>query len=320
VSTEAEPTAGAGAQPTLGDFVLRMKFTVFDCVGALPGGLLEALLRASLRGRRLAICLHRVAESRRPSDPVPPITARPDVLDSLIGRLVRASGAGPFPALTVTFDDGYADAAAYVRSRAPELPQVEWIYFVCPERIEKRIAFPWDEYEVRGKAGGPSPPDWNGTGGGAGRPGPGPADRPDGIADMREHQLATVEECRELSRLPNVSLGNHTNTHRPFIKLSAREVKDEIEASLADFERLFGRCEHLALPYGTPGLHFTGEHVAAVREVWDGAVWSTDSVPYAPAERDARTVLPRIAVDGTWPCSRVLAWCLRRCWAPRRAY
>src|SRR5205085_7432298 len=114
--------------------------------------------------------------------------------------------------LIVSFDDGYRDAAGYVLSRAPLFPQVEWIYFICPEKTERGAGFEWD-----------AAPD-----------------------------LAPIEQCREIQRLPNCALGNHTNSHqRPVLQ---EDFAAEIEQSRRDFERLFGPQLHFAVPYGVPGV------------------------------------------------------------------
>jgi hypothetical protein len=163
--------------------------------------------------------------------------------------------------LTVCFDDGYRDAAGYVLSRAARFPRVEWLFFVCPRRTELRIPFSWD-------AG-------------------------DGTA------LAEVEQIREIQRLPNAALGNHTNLHERSTLLPAGDWCTEFQRSKRDFERLFGPQLHFAFPFGVPRVDFTGEHVEELRTLGDFFIWSTEPRPYHPGERRPGALLPRFCIDGT---------------------
>ena len=87
--------------------------------------MLARSLRANLGGRRLALCFHRVGAAKDK------LWMPATEIDRLIGFLVDAAGA-----LTVCFDDGYRDGAEYVLSRAPRHAQIEWLFFVCPQKTE----------------------------------------------------------------------------------------------------------------------------------------------------------------------------------------
>src|SRR5205085_3631972 len=82
--------------------------------------------------------------------------------------------------------------------------------------------------------------------------------------------LAPIVLCRAIGRLPNAALGNHTNSHqRPVL---SDDFAAEIGRSRRDFERLFGRQEPFAIPYGVPGEDFSDEHVEGLEDL---VIWST---------------------------------------------
>ena len=105
--------------------------------------------------------------------------------------------------------------------------------------------------------------------------------------------------CRELKRLPNVTLGNHSNVHHRPVLLTDAQARAEYAASVRDFERLFGPCKHFAFPYGVPGIDFGRRDVALLRSLGSFLVWSTEPRPFGAHERLPGAVLPRFAVDGT---------------------
>jgi hypothetical protein len=65
---------------------------------------------------------------------------------------------------------------------------------------------------------------------------------------------------------------------------------------MRDFERLFGRQRHFAIPFGVPRVDFTAQHVEDLRALGDFRIWSTEPRPF---RTDERAALPRFAVDGT---------------------
>ena len=225
---------------------MKLASQVLRALSAADERTLLSALRSNLGELRAALVFHRVSEERSK------LGMPAEEIDRLIRFLLEAQGR-----LTVSFDDGYRDAAEYVLSRAPRLPEVEWIYFVCPEKTELRTGFEWD-----------AAPD-----------------------------LAPIELCHEIQRLPNAALGNHTNSHqRPVL---VPDFSVEIERSRRDFQRLFGPQLHFAFPFGVPGEDFSAEHVEELRALGDFLIWSTEPRPFHPRERRAGAVLPRFAVDGT---------------------
>lgn len=265
--------------------------------GLLPEPLLRAFARRAIGERNVALCLHRVA-IRRPGEWLSECAIAPAELDALIA-FMRSLRPGVGGWLTVSFDDGYEDAARYILSRAPWLQDVEWLFFVCPRRLEQQVGFRWDLVEHRlrcGEAVDPdglmwAPPDVSGE-----------HAREDlrAVAALPRYRLADLALCRELQRLPNVELGNHTNGHFRQTLLSPEQVEEECQASARDFTRLFGPQEHFAFPFGVPRLDFDDRHVAALRAQGSRfLIWSTESRPYAPSERRPGAVLPRFAIEGS---------------------
>ncbi len=243
------------------------------------------------------MCLHRVANDRRPGEWDPSLTIAPGELDALLEFLLSTRPRTQ-SWLTVAFDDGYEDAAQYILTRVDRFPTVEWLYFVCPEKTERRVGFRWDLYEQKKKAGVPVDFD---------RVMFGDLDveaenrRSDlkGLCTLPEYRLADVEMCRQLQRLPRVTLGNHTNGHFCQTLLTSTQAGEEYQRSVSDFERLFGPQGHLAFPFGTPQESFEQRHVSALRRLGSFIHWSTEQRPYAPGERRPGAVLPRYPIDGT---------------------
>jgi peptidoglycan/xylan/chitin deacetylase (PgdA/CDA1 family) len=262
-----------------------------------PAPLLGLALSYALTGRRLALCLHRVAEVTPVHATHPELFERPSTLDALIGLLL-STRRGPHQGwLALTFDDGYEDAVRYVASRAREFPGVEFLIFVCPEKAERRAGFRWDLAERALARGVPRERVYQ------------ELDAPFALSenarpellalgDLDGYRLATVEALQEVARLPNVTLGNHTNLHAPATQLSLEVAREEYRRSTADFQRLFGPARHFAFPFGTPGVHFDHRHVALLRELGDPVLWTTEARAYAPTERAPKAVLPRVPVDG----------------------
>jgi hypothetical protein len=268
----------------------------------LPWSVIRALVRRSVGHRRVSLCLHRVHRgARRRGEGLPAMSIDEAVLDALISELRATIGAD---ALTVCFDDGYEDARQYVESRAHRFPDVEFLFFICPRKVERREGFVWDAEEL-GRGG--SPPSLIGLG------------------DHPEFRLATVEGCRALGRLGNVRLGNHTDSHALQTDLDADASSTEYLASRGTFERLFGPPEHLAIPFGTPGLEFHDDQVPLMRAGGDWLIWTTEPRPYETGERAPSAVLPRFAVDGRWTARELLGWIalrslLYRVRGPRRVF
>lgn len=280
--------------------------------GQLPDAGLRALLRGALSGLQLALCLHRVAARPRPTDWQPGLTIAPAELDALIELLLSAGPADARGFLTVTFDDGYDDAARYLAERAPRWPQVAFLFFVCPAKSEARAGFRWDLVEEAVRAGLPLS---------AAQPqleAPALLDaentRPElrALAERPDYLLASLDQLRALRALPNVQLGNHTNLHLPARRFPEALVAADYRASTADFERLFGPQAHFAFPYGTPAHHFGPQHVHALRAVGDFTIWTTQARPFRASERRPGTVLPRYPVDGRRDHRQLAGWIAAR--------
>ncbi len=287
-----------------------MRAALIRTLARAPLPLLRATLGRLIAGERAAVCLHRVPDVRRAGDPVPSMSMTPAEVDGLVSLLRDSRPRSGRPWLVVTFDDGYRSAAEYVRSRAPRFPDLEWLLFVCPEKLEKRAGFRWDLFEWRRRQGeaGPSFADvMNECHDIVGE-----NDRPElkGLADRAEFGLATVDEARALQRLPNVQVGNHGNTHFKPTRLDDDAFRSDLAASFAAFERLFGPAEHYAFPFGFPGLEFGPRHVQMARESTRAVLWTTEPGPYPPDAQRAGALLPRFPIDGRLPPRQTAAWML----------
>lgn len=243
----------------------------------LPSRAVDDAARRALGEDHVALCLHRVHQNgRREGEALPEMSISASALDELVLRLV-AMRPGVRGWLTLSFDDGYEDARAWIASRAPRFPNVAFRFFVCPERLESKRLFDWDEQE-RARAG------------------------------SDDFALATVNACRELAKLPNVVLGNHTNAHENLATLSDAAVERELRESDARFTELFGPCEEFAFPFGTPHVAFGAREVTLLRAMGVSRIWSTEPRSFGARELVPGGVLPRFAVDGTWSVSETIAW------------
>ncbi len=299
----------SGAPRTVGSLVGTAangtRNAVLGATALLPRRGLAALLRGAVGRRHLALCLHQARRDDEPPHPIADNASRESDIDELLDLLTSALSPGR---VVVTFDDGYAAAAEYVRTRAPRHPSMDWLFFVCPEKTEKRIGFRWDVMAECERAGRTLPP-------------PEPFDpvqenrRRDlaEVAEVPEYRLATVDECRALADLPNVSLGNHGNAHLPWSRLSPAQAEQDLDASLADFERLFGPCSDVAIPFGTPGTFFGDEHVRAIRERSNATIWTTEGRAYEGEHRRPSSLLPRFGVPGGWPARKTAALIALQC-------
>jgi hypothetical protein len=259
----------------------------------LPSPVLRAALGRALDGAHLALCLHRVGFEATDSG-IWETMIGAGALDELL-ELLLASRPDAKGWLTVSFDDGYADAGRYIESRVSRFPTVAWVLFVCPEKLTKRAGFRWDlpAGAVDRDVFGP-PSDVRGEN-----------DRKDlqELGDRPDCRLMTVDECRKLARLPNVLLGNHTNSHFKQSLLALQDSRYDFEESRRQFEALFGRTEHFAFPFGTPGKEFGDDHVNVARELGYTHVWSTEGRPFWAEERTAGA-LPRCSIFGKWPVAK----------------
>lgn len=267
-------------------------------IGArVPLGLAARLFGIAAGDLRVALCMHRIGVDDGPADG-PHMTCRPETLDAIVAALLRTRPSTGTPWLTVCFDDGYLDAVEYVRSRAPRHPDVEWVVFACPEKAERQAGFRWD---VPGAApdAAKQPMDIDAEN-----------SRPELLAAGRSPRtrVATVAELRSLLALPNVVVGNHTNTHALQTGLSRAQAEREYERSVADFERLFGPQRQFAFPFGTPHHEITEEHVRLVWAHGTFDVWTTERRPYAAGERSRGAPVPRFSPDGRWSASSIVLW------------
>jgi peptidoglycan/xylan/chitin deacetylase (PgdA/CDA1 family) len=272
----------------------------------LPRPVLKASLGALLEGAALGLCLHRVSEGPAGASPLS-IPARR--LDELLELLLSSRPGEPRGWLTVTFDDGYADAARYVAERAPALPEVAFILFVCPEKVLRRAGFRWDLKE-RALRAGLSPaeaerlaePPMTLAGENA---------RPELLAlgDAPEYRLVTTEALGQLAGQRNVEVGNHTNLHAVATALPLELVREDYRRSTALLEALLGAPpRHFAFPFGTPGTQLDHRHLEAARALGYARLWSTEARAWRPSELAPGAVLPRCPLDGRSSVEGLAGW------------
>jgi hypothetical protein len=261
------------------------------------------MFRKATSGYGVAVCVHRVGHGVRPCNPAPETTTAPETLDELLDLV---EGHEDF---TMTFDDGYADSVAYVRDRAPRRPNVGWVVFVCPEKLTSRAGFRWDHYELLRRRNETSlafdefmRKDLDVDAENA---------RPEllEVGRQPEFALASVEQCKRASELPNVMIGGHTNTHFNLCELSDADAMRELRRSMIAFEDAFKLpMEHFSFPFGTPGEHFADRHVEYLNQLCRPTMWSTHERPFARSENRSGNVLPRFAIPGGWNGKAMVLW------------
>ena len=104
----------------------------------IPDASVWPIFSRAVSGLAITLCLHRVSSTHQ---------NRMTMLEAELDRFVEgalAHNATSTRWLTLSFDDGYEDAGNYIESRARNFPSVEWLFFVCPEKVEKRAGFRWD--------------------------------------------------------------------------------------------------------------------------------------------------------------------------------
>jgi hypothetical protein len=278
----------------------------------LPAPVRRVVLGRALDGVELSLCLHRVLPSPRATDWQSGLSIPAPVLEALIDELLRARSGSPGGWLSVTFDDGYRDAGEWLLVNAPRFPDVDFVFFICPEKTEARTGFRWDLVEERLKSGTPRDE-------AIGLMAPVPDVltenlRPElqALPALPEYPLTAVDELRALQELPNVKLGNHTNLHLSSTRFPDEVVKADFERSTAHFEKLFGPLEHFAFPFGTPKHHFAQRHVQWLRALGKFPIWTTESRPFRPAEKGPSAVLPRFPVDGRQDAASLAGWIAAR--------
>lgn len=278
----------------------------------MPAPVRRLVLGRALDGLELSLCLHRVLPQPRATDWQPGLSIPSAELEALIDELLRARSGPAKGWLTITFDDGYRDAGQWLEANAWRFPDVEFLFFICPEKSERRAGFRWDLVEERLKAG-------VGRDEALGLMAPVPDVEGENarvelrsLVELADYPLSTVEELRALQRLPNVQLGNHTNLHLSSTKFPDEVVKADFERSTKQFEALFGPLKHFAFPFGTPKHHFAERHVAWLRALGTFPIWTTESRPFRSAERGPSAVLPRFPVDGRRDAASLAGWIAAR--------
>ena len=265
----------------------------------LPDAALTRLIAEATEGVEVAFCFHRVLPADLAHVTIPGLVNTEEEIDLLLKCFER----NPEP-ITMTFDDGYDDARAFIEDRAPAHPNIQWIFMICPEKTLERRSFPWDDWTVDGldETDADFLSSWEARTRQKSSRAQGVARR----ADLEPYRLATAEQCRALAELSNVELGNHTNHHYAMAWLTETEVDREILDSDATFTEEFGSCDHFAFPFGAaPRVH--EEHVERATELITSTIWTIENQP-VPADRsESLRVRPRFAWDSARLSPRAMA-------------
>ncbi len=255
----------------------------------VPEASVWPLFARAVSGLHINLCMHHVSATRRNR-----MTIDERELDHFIEQALDHNPSKE-RWLTLSFDDGYEDAANYIETRGRLFQRVEFLFFVCPEKAETGAGFRWD---LRGA----------------------PDDTDHDIyrentrrellelSDDPTTRLASVEQCRRINALPNASLGNHTNCHFRATSLSFEDSATELRRSHDAFVRLFGEPRHFAFPFGKPNEDFDDRHVDVLRERGEFNIWTTARRPFHAHDREPGAVLPRFPVDGSWGATQVAFW------------
>jgi hypothetical protein len=237
----------------------------------------------------VCLCLHRVGPPKSEDRPDVNTSIPAQALDELLELLGARGTVADSPKIVATFDDGYADAVAYVESRHDRFPNIEWVFFICPAKTQGRVGFRWDAADLNYEIQQPYSINQENL-----------RKSLHGVADLPSSQLATVQQLRNLADLPRVILGNHTNSHFALSVLSHEDCRAELAQSRQDFEALFGPTEHFAFPFGVPERHFTLRDVELLRAEGYRYLYTTSPRPVRHGGSPDNQLLPRFTVMGNW--------------------
>lgn len=115
----------------------------------------------------------------------------------------------------------------------------------------------------------------------------------------------TWDQIREMSRDPLVTIGAHTVNHKPFVKLTAEKIRQEIQGSVARIEDQIGKkVEHFSYPFGRKesGLR----EFAIVKEMGFKTAVTSKFTNVFPEHIGYLECLPRIYKIGGIPLERYL--------------
>lgn len=260
-----------------------------SAVAKVPG-----LSRALARNIGFATVFHQIVDTRRPFEGTAFCNQMRSEFHEVVGYLAGLQS--PSTDLWITFDDGYAAAAAVLDEIAPRFPNVRFVFFICPEKTSAQVGFRWDAWE-RQHDSAPAVADFRDFTRAPVTLEENHREDLRAAADDGRFRLATVAECLALTRHSNVHLGNHSNRHIELAAMDAADAEDEIRSSTAHFSSVFGATRHFAFPYGTPGVSYDEGHVRLLRSLGYEYIWSTQPLGFARGSEHDITI-PRIAVNG----------------------
>lgn len=225
---------------------------------------------------------------------------------------LRARRGGPLPprAVLLTFDDGYRSFLTYALPLL-ERYDIPAVLFACTGPAQRRELLWYDALERLGRWPEVEPAkslnydDWRAL-----------VDSCRLAASRRDDRaVMTPEEIAMLAGHPLVDIGAHTVDHPILARAPAAVQRWQIGTSVRDLEAWTGRriCA-FAYPNGRPGMDFTDETVAIVREV--GIEWAFCTKARMAGANDARDSLPRFTMTDSISAAQ-LAQCLAVRWRRR---
>lgn len=264
------------------------------CALFLPKVIWKYLIKWVSFEKDVALCLHRVAvDNRRQSDPYPPATIEENKLIQLLDFLenIYKDSKNSF---FVTFDDGYLDGVQFTKKFASKYPNGIFILFICPEKIQLQAGFRWDLYEEKQLNASVKLTKYLNENL--------DIESENNRSELKEiyqnpkFQLASVEDIKIAANQPNVHIGNHSNCHFNFCNLPNGIWQKEISNSFDNINRVFGKTDYFAFPFGTPKTQFLDEQADYIQEKFKVSVWSTE--PGFISRENPKLVKRRFAISG----------------------
>lgn len=232
-----------------------------SATSAMPKRIIKEIFSESTHKKNLAICLHRICRKQNEQDH---ISTDNDYTIELIDEIYEARKSSEATTF-ITFDDGYLSSCDFIKKNAQRYSAFNIIYFLCPIRSAEGIAFPWDQ---------------------------------DTNTEPEQARLSTIKDCTELSKITNVSLGNHTNNHHNLASLTKDDLIDEISKSRSYFSDNFSTNSHFAYPFGWPNLHIN-KTTESVCKKFSWKRWSTSPGTFNDLQWAKNELLPRFAISNT---------------------
>jgi peptidoglycan/xylan/chitin deacetylase (PgdA/CDA1 family) len=223
-------------------------------------------------------------------------TCEPISLDTWRGAIAGSRRLPPRAAL-VTFDDGYRSVLTIA---LPILAQygVPAVVFACSAPISERRMLWFDHVAARdGEAAvaawkSRSYPEWRRE----------CADAAPIVADDHPCALMTPSDIARLSQHDGIEIGAHTARHPILARAMPAEQREEIVSNRDALTEWTGRpIRAFAYPNGRPGVDYTAETIAAVRDAGFDMAFTTNpsfaTAADAPLERSRFLIVSEVSAS-----------------------